>query len=380
MKRALARQATIAIVLLTTVLAGCAGSGVSRSVDGLQPLALDGGAYLSARQAIAANPGVQARELDPELLALVRSRIDPVDSPEQKVAEISRIIISPEYLGIRYDSDVTGTAQDVYRTGVANCLGFSHLFIAMAREVNLDAHYQQVEIKPSWQRRGDWLVVGLHVNVSGDVNPSRTYTADIDTGSRYRMLGKYTISDETAMAQHYNNLAMDALLEDQLATAFGYMARAIDSDPGLAYVWTNLGTLYKRNGQYEAALGSYEQALALDRTFAPAMQHLATVYKVTGNPDMAGRYSRRLYAYQKNNPYYYAQKAAAAAESGEYARASRAIAQAIALKGDEFDFYVAAYQYEAARGNAQAAAKALEGAGATATGKQKQVLAELTQE
>jgi hypothetical protein len=38
------------------------------------------------------------------------------------------------------------------------------LFVAVAREVGLDAHFQEVRTPPVWDSRGDLYIYNLHIN------------------------------------------------------------------------------------------------------------------------------------------------------------------------------------------------------------------------
>lgn len=362
------------------LLSACTSQQLSLPEKNLAPLTLASGQSLTMAESLAKVAPVDPLQLNDVVSELAAENIDPEQPPKTLVADISRLIVSPAYLGVRYDAGVTGTAVEVYQSGVANCLGFSHLFIALARSAGLDAHYQQVEVKPRWQKQGEWLLVGMHVNVTGSVNSRRFYTADIDTTTRYHTLKKYRISDATALGQHYNNLAMDALLDGNLTTAYANLARAIQTAPGQPHLWTNLGTLYKKNGQLEQAQASYQQALELDDDYLAAMEHLARLFTLRGDAKSAETYRRRVQLYRVKNPYYHAHLAQQAAERGDWNSASRAIKKAIALKEDEFDFYLAAYQYSAQAGNERAARAFFTKASGLAEGKQRSSLALLEEQ
>lgn len=320
---------------------------------------------------------VEPLVLSDNVRQMLNEHIDPKAPPRALVADITSLIINESYLGVDYDSSVTGTALDVSRTGVANCLGFSHLFVAMAREVGLDASYQQVEIKPQWQKQQDWLVVGRHISVVGSISRRRTYNADIDYTSRYRSLNKYPISDASALAQHYNNLAMDALLASDMETSYAYLVRALETDDNQPHIWTNLGTLYKKNGQWSAAEQSYQHALSQDASYHIAAHHLARFYESNGQQALAERYYQKVRLYRDGNPYYHAWLASTAASEGQLKKAVQYLEEAIAIKPDEFDFYLAAFEYELRLGREMQAQSHYERADALAKGRQKLALSKV---
>ena len=61
-----------------------------------------------------------------------------------------------------------------------------------------------------------------------------------------------------------NNLGAEALLQRDLAAAYGQMARAIEVAPRRADPWINLGVVLGRNAQYAEAETAYLAALARD--------------------------------------------------------------------------------------------------------------------
>ena len=62
------------------------------------------------------------------------------------------------------------------------------------------------------------------------------------------------IPDTLALAQHYNNRAMEFLMQDNYPEAIRYMAAALDIEPGVSYFWSNLGAVYRRSSRLEAAV------------------------------------------------------------------------------------------------------------------------------
>lgn len=361
--------------LLVLALTGCAG-GANHQSAGLPPLVVEGSAIEPAH-ALALTPEVDPLALDQQTLAMLDRYLDRDASNDQQVRQLNRFILSDAFIGLDYEPRLTGTAADVARSGAGNCLGFSHLFIAMARHAGLDAGYQQLQVKPRWNRQGKWLLVEQHINVRGKLSRKLAYTADIDRNMRYRSMQEVGLSDAQGLALHYNNMAMEALLADRKLEAWGLLLRGLEAAADLDELWINLGTLYKTNGQVTAAQQSYLQALQLDARSPVALQHLQKLHYGLGDEEQAAVYGSRLARLQSVDPYYQAWLAHLAAGEEDWPQASRAIARAIAIKPAEFDFHVAALRYHRKEGRDALAQASLEQARALAVGDQKALLTEL---
>jgi hypothetical protein len=88
-------------------------------------------------------------------------------------------------LDFDYDPQVTLQADEAFAARTGNCLTFSSLFIAMAREAGLEAWYQEIAIPPKWRAVNDTLLVSMHVNAVVEDNGKR-YTVDVSRRKPHR--------------------------------------------------------------------------------------------------------------------------------------------------------------------------------------------------
>ncbi|MEH6551099.1 MAG: tetratricopeptide repeat protein [Pseudomonadales bacterium] len=300
---------------------------------------------LSVDKALAITPLIDPLYLTPEMKAFLDYYVLSVPNSKQRLRALNTAIHRNGTLGLRYDGGFSGTAEEVFRSGRANCLAYSHLYIAMGRYADLDMHYQQVEVKPQWEKQGELIKIARHVNVGGKIGKTQVFTADINPQDYYRADLVYTISDEQALAQHYNNIAIEYLEANKPTEAFGHLLTALKLDPESESLWTNLGYLYRTNNQLDAAEFSYLKALELSPAYRSALQNLVTLYQMTERPEMASRYHRKLNSYHEKNPFFYAGKAHNAELDGDLATALSNIDVAITLKPEEFEFYLAKLSY-----------------------------------
>lgn len=252
------------------------------------------------------------------------------------------------YLDLKYDSGRTLTAAETFRERRGNCLSFTNLFVALAREDRLDAQYQIIDVPPIWDSADGWVMLNAHINVvvhgvrmsaSDQIGSSRDYVVDFNTPEYQGSLPRHLVSDRVAFALFYNNRAVEAMRAGDLKMAFANFKLAASKSSTVASVWVNLGALYSRLHRFESAQAAYQQALRIDPNEKSALTNLARVSDELGNTEAAAAYRQRVRQYERMNPYYHFALAERAYRSADYEGALDEVKQAIALKRDDHRFY-----------------------------------------
>jgi Flp pilus assembly protein TadD len=330
------RLFALALVLIGA-LSACAGTPSildTQVTDQLAPLQLaDGELAASEAAAGVATPDLLA--MDDSMRDFVARYTGGTGNSRQRMMALHRAITGAGILNIQYDPFADGSAREVFYRGTANCLSYANLFIALAREAGLDAHYQWLEVRPRWSRVGERISVGLHVNVVVKLRNGERYMVDIDPLPSRDIAGSLEISDRDARALYHSNIAMGALAEDDLERAWGQGVRALHISPQMSHLWVNLGAVYRAADQHREAEKSYLRALELDSWSSSAMTNLAILY------DLEGRYEEREYwqgqvdRYQQSNPYYHAWLGDQAGKTGDWSVALEQYDKAVELMPDD---------------------------------------------
>lgn len=257
-----------------------------------------------------------------------------------KVEAIGALFMPDGKLGMQYETLSTGTAAETFERRTGNCLAYTHLFIAMARSVGIDARYREVLGVPQWETSGEFVMLNHHIAAYGELGKKGTYVADF--GFLYageRTFGRL-ISDERARAQHFNNLGARELVNGDVADAVRMFARGLTIDRNLGYLWTNLGTAYLRDGDPKHAELALHEALRLTPWDVTALNQLTRLYEMTGHTDLATRYRRRSESARRQNPYLQFTWALEARDAGRLAVAVDYLRQATHTEPDEMYFWL----------------------------------------
>ncbi|WP_372013622.1 tetratricopeptide repeat protein [Pseudoxanthomonas sp. 10H] len=294
------------------------------------------------QEATATAPVPTAQEVMavPEALRTeVRERVrSPGSTRGEQLERLATYVFDEGGLVLQYDNETTRTVAEVYRDRKANCLSFTLLFVALAREVGLEAQVQEVGEVLAWYQDEGVIYSANHVNV-GVRTAVQWQVVDVDSNiiaARNRPSG---IDDHRAMAHFYNNRGAEAMAAGDLDAAQALLAASLSEAPGFVPAWNNLGVLKMRLDDAGGAEEAYLTALRRQRNHAPTMMNLVTLYRRTGDERMVRSFQRRLDNVQRSDPFHQFMLALECENNGDYDCAIGRYKRAIRLQGDEHQFH-----------------------------------------
>ncbi|PCI74671.1 MAG: hypothetical protein COB20_14865 [SAR86 cluster bacterium] len=326
----------IAVVALSVALVGCIGIDIDTQFIQDEEI----------HAAINDQSADRYPEIDPlyisdEVKQFIDSYIQPRDGEETRVDKLQDLLYGENFLHIQYSSEQTHTAMEAFYARKGNCLGVMNLYIAMARYVGLDANFQTVDVQPSWDRRGNLLVLSQHINASGRISARRTYVVDFTPEISLQQLTSDIVSDGVARSLYFNNLGVEQLIEANYEEALIYFKNALFLNDESSIAWNNIGSTYNRLGNSEYAEYAYRMAFSIDDNNATAINNLAKYYRRAGNPQLAGEYEEAIERFNNRNPYYHFALGSVAFDEGDFDEARKSFRRAVRLKEEEPDFYYA---------------------------------------
>ncbi len=286
-------------------------------------------------------PPAQVMALPPGLRARLRDEVltgNP--SQMQRLQRLLRLLSDAPGLGMHYREDASHTVAQAYAAREANCLSFTLLFLALAREAGLTAYPQGIDQTLAWHQDGGTIYYSNHVNAGVRIGGQR-YTVDVAGDSVMSVHPPVPISNDRLLAHYYNNNAVERMQRGETTSAMRYMQLALDLDPGYAIHWSNAGVLHLRDGDLAAAGRAYAAALELDPESAEALFNMANLYRLRGNRRREAEFQHRLGLVQEKDPLHHFLRALEYEKNGDYANATERYRQAIRLHPGEYRFHLA---------------------------------------
>ena len=283
----------------------------------------------------------------------------PLESRQKKAWNLSYAMMDPYLMPFNYDPTVTLSAAETFRHQTGNCLSFSAMFVAMARQAGLKAWFQEVEVPPQWTNVDETYLVSKHVNAVVESRGSN-FVVDVSGTRRGEWLDTRKISDSKAFAQLYNNLGAAALVGQNLPVAHAYFVKSLELDPEAGYLWSNLAVVLNRNGQVEDAKYAYRVALSYNPHESTALNNLHQLYFDEGDLVRAAEMQSRVEKYRSKNPWYMYQLSVDAVDEKRYSDAVDYLQEAIRLNDTEYRFHLALAKASLLNGDTLAAEESLD--------------------
>jgi len=299
--------------------------------------------------------------VDEEMRAFVEKIIAGTRSTDARLRRLLRGMSRRGLANLNYNLDLTYTAQNTFHRLEGNCLSFTNLFVALAREAGLRVHYQMVEVPPKWDAgEGGLVILNNHVNVIVEQRFNTDYLVDFNLFEYQDNYRSKVVSDDYAESMFYSNLAVEALQNGLYGDSFWYLHRALNLYSPIASSWINLGVLYSRLDQPLKAESAYLHALQLDQGNKSALANLASLYTLMGDAPRAEVYVNMVNYYRERNPYYHFSLASRAFENGQFEVALGYLERSLRLKQVEHQFHYLKSLTYSELGNVEQARKSLE--------------------
>ncbi|UCF37646.1 MAG: tetratricopeptide repeat protein [Acidobacteriota bacterium] len=291
-------------------------------------------AFGCSEQVIAeANP----LHITPEMQSFFEERVPRTLPPIERLQALVDAMFDEEGLGFRYEN-ATRSAAETFNAAAGDCLSFTFLLIAVGRHLGFDLQFREVEVAPTWSKRGGLVVFNRHVDAVAFIGV-RMYLIDLFPQVNAIQIAGYLIPDERGTAHYLNNRGADLFSKGQFDGAINRFLSALELAPDAAFIWANLGAAQVYRGELQDAEQSYLRAISLEEDNMIALTNLATLYEKVGRIDESERLFERVEQFRQKNPYYHFALGEEALSLGAYETALAEFKMAVKIKPKEHHFH-----------------------------------------
>ena len=103
--------------------------------------------------------------VDDEMRAFFEPRIPHTHSVERRIDAIVEAVLGENGLHFRYEANGLYDVRETFRRRAGNCVSYSMLIVAVAREFRIPAEFNEVNVRPRWNRAGKLVLRTGHINV-----------------------------------------------------------------------------------------------------------------------------------------------------------------------------------------------------------------------
>ncbi len=318
---------------MVILLGGCASANYN--TVRYDPALLDGASVFG--EPVDAAPAIDPLWVSPAMREFVDVKSLRRMSSYARFRVLMKKLMDHRYFVDQYEPNATYTAAETFEQRKGNCVAYTNMFVAIAREAGLEAEFQLVTGRPVWNVESGYLIKNNHINVlmknmSMPGLMDNEMTVDFNSVNSEEDARRRRISDAHANSLFYANIAIDHLHARDYSTSFAYMKRAIHTAPTNHDLWNNLGVLYSVLQAPVLAEQSYRTALRLDGDNKTAIAGVAKSLEQQGRLQEAQKYAELAKRYQRRNPYYHFAVAQQAFHNSAYEEALKAINEAIDIK------------------------------------------------
>lgn len=356
------------MILLTALLAAGLATPANPAPPVVAPPPLAGAAV----EAVPPAPR-DVMAIPEELRAAYRTRVlDTTSIPEIRLRRMVAFMLDKEGLNLQYKADATNTVAEAYRSREVNCLSFTLMAVALAREAGMRAQGQQIDRVMAWNLVGDVVMQSLHANAvvtlkdrDLQVKDDRDFVLDIASNGLYTqdyIIHGFKVGDDRLLASFYGNRAMELLAKGRLDAANAWLGRALELDPEEAVLLNNAGVLSQRMGDMSTAETRFLHAVNRNPRLMSVLNNLVALYLGRGDGARAAFWKERADRVLRRDPFYQYAVAERNAGAGDYAGAIRYYRRAIALDKRERLFHFGLARAYTHLGDLDGAARELDAA------------------
>jgi tetratricopeptide (TPR) repeat protein len=209
------------------------------------------------------------------------------------------------YKGDTYNADLASTEQ------AGNCLSLAILTKTYASLVGLKVEFRKVNSAPLYSRKNGVMTISSHVQTHIHAPPQTNKDKSNFSFSKViidyfpspgRFLGD-VVSDDDFVSMYYQNLAVKALMVDDLDMAYSFLAAAMQLSPNNVETLNTLAVVNKKFGKSNLAESIYKHVLEHTKGSVSILINYVIMLKESNRNEEAAVYEDMYMEIEDDNPY-----------------------------------------------------------------------------
>ncbi len=224
------------------------------------------------------------------------------------------------------------SASDALERGEMNCMAVAAISIAISDLVGLEYEIEILDTMPAFDRT-EHVLLSIHHVRTRILDPEYRATERVVVLQRPSVIIDYfpfrtgvnsrSLSRDEFVAFYYRNLAVDALLKEEIDRAFSLANRALEFEPNQPDVLNLMGILHSRRGDVVSAEHYYDYIINVHGLSPSVLTNYRNLLVRQERYDEAERLEARLEEMEDPNPFHWVELGESARVAGDYRQALR---------------------------------------------------------
>lgn len=243
-------------------------------------------------------------EIDADMVAQVEAAVGHRGTQEQRLRYLLRYLNDAGYVHFQYLPHRSLTARQAFRERRGDCIAYTHLFLALARQIGIPAYFVHVRQVKNYYERAGWFFTSSHVAVGVGRGPTAVIIDFSKELSAWWLSVYETIDDGAALALFYNNVAVEQMVAGQRSSAERLFRFLLAREPEIPELYNNLGVLLNRDRRHTEALAFLEAGMGRFPSYEPFFTNALTAARGAGRPDIVARLEKEGKSIEQSDPFF----------------------------------------------------------------------------
>lgn len=267
---------------------------------------------------------------------------------QARISQLITLLFGKDGRSFPYAAGHSTIAMDTWHNHSGDCLSLTVLAYAMAKELGLDAHLQEVKIPMLVNRVHNLDLIVGHVNLSishlesiridNHLSPPGDLIVDFEPSFGSARRGTILTEDDI-LSRFYNNVATEFLESGDKTHAYQYYRAAITTAPHYGSSYANLAQLYVSAGFDHDAELLLQNTLSFDDEDYSALYSMRELLTREGRIAEARQLDQRIQTQRDQDPYHWLQSGIHNLEDGKYRLAINDLQHAEKLTNGFFEIH-----------------------------------------